>query len=248
MPREKYLSSWKIFRAISNENEVTANHILSLKSWEDINSILDLGCGDGLITKSLVLNSEPKVNEVILIDPDKEMLDEAYLHIREINVVPDIKKELSTFENCFKNYIAQADIAIAVHLVYLISAESFLYLLNELPIGKKLIIVLDDESSVFTQLWNRTAKKYIERSNFVRKTLNSLGDKYLLNKTIITSKLINPYKKSDDIKNALLSLMSYSDYSSMNLEYQTYVKDCINKNISSDYVECKSACYELIKQ
>lgn len=247
MTRERYLSTWKVFRSVSNENQITAKHILSLDSWENVHSILDLGCGDGLITKSIVLESETDIEKVILLDPDKEMLDEAYMHLTEINLVPEVNKVVSKFEEYLANNLITTDVVLAVHLVYLITPDSFRRLIESMPIGKKLILVLDDEGSVFTKLWQKTAPKYIERSNYVRQYLLSLPKNYQIQKSKITSKIINPLKHRSEIKDSLLSLMSYSDFTLMSKDQKRFVEDCVAENIYGRFLECTSACFEILK-
>ena len=247
MTRERYLSTWKVFRSISDENIITANHILSLPSWDQVNTILDLGCGDGLITKSIVLKSPEQVDKVILVDPDKEMLDEAYIHLTEIGIVPDVERVSSKFEDCVNKYIAQTDIVLAVHLVYLITPESFRVLIDSLPVGKKMILVLDHEGSVFTKLWKHTAPKYAHRSAYVRKYLDNISSDYSIQRSVITSKIINPLKQRPDIKDAILSLMCYSDYSLMGVNSRQFVDACVASNVTGRFVECASACYEIFK-
>jgi len=247
MTRERYLSTWKVFRAISNENYITATHLLSLQTWNNIRSILDLGCGDGLITKSIVLNSQEPIDKVILLDPDKEMLEEAYLHLTELSIVPEVDKEVSKFENYLSTHIINVDVVLAIHLVYLITTEIFRSLIENLPVGKKLILVLDDEGSVFTKLWKQTAPKYVERSNYVREYLTGISDHYMIEKTTITSKIINPIVQRTDIKESLLSLMSYSDFTLMDKNSRSFVENCVSENVSGRFLECASACYEIIK-
>lgn len=248
MTRERYLATWKVFRAISDENKITARHLLSLDCWDGISSILDLGCGDGLILKEVVLNSPQKISRAILIDPDKQMLEEAEMHLKELALVEEIIAEVAPFEDSYFKYSSQVDIILAIHLVYLIERESFHYLLDALPIGKKLIVVLDDEDSVFTKIWKQTAFKYAERSAYVRSCLNNLSkDTFSVNKTVITSKLINPLNQRFEVKEALLSLMSYSDFLAMDAETREYVEECIRENSINSVIGCKSACYEIVR-
>lgn len=247
MTRERYLSTWKVFRSISDENHITATHILSLDSWENINSILDLGCGDGLITKSIVLNSSAQIDKVMLLDPDKEMLEEASLNLTELGVVPEVERRVSKFEDYLTNHSITVDVILAIHLVYLITPESFRLLIENLPVGKKLILVLDDEGSVFTQLWEQTAPKYVERSRYVRQYLTELHGQCSINKTTITSKIINPLIQRTDIKDALLSILSYSDFSLMDTACKNFVEACVAENVSGRFLQCTSACYEIMK-
>ena len=247
MTRERYLSTWKIFRTLSDENSITAKHLLTLHSWCNINSVLDLGCGDGLIMKNIVLLDSNKISKVILVDPDYEMLTEAKKQVAKTGLVQDVESYLSGFENCIDFCIEKADIILAVHLVYLITPESFNRLIDLLPVGKKLIVVLDDENSVFTKLWKKTAPRYVQRSAYVRDYLNKLSQEHFINKTIISSQIANPLLLNKEIKESLLSLMSYSDFSLMNTEKQKFVENCIKDNLTLGFVECKSVCFEVMK-
>jgi SAM-dependent methyltransferase len=245
MTRERYLSTWKIFRSISDENYITARHVLSLDIWNDIESVLDLGCGDGLIMKSLVLNSPEQIEKVVLVDPDKEMLDEAVLHLSELGIVDEIQSEVAKFEDVLYKYIHSVDLILAVHLVYLVSPDVFKTLLNSLPIGKKLILILDDDSSVFTKLWRRLSPKYAERSSAARVYLQNIPDTYSVKKTTITSKIVNPLQQREDIKSSLLSLMSYADFDLMDSKSQNFVEETIQESVAGRFLDCTSACYEI---
>lgn len=247
MTRERYLSSWKIFRAISDENIVTAGHILSLPVWRDVSSVLDFGCGDGLITKALVLKSPQNIDKVTLVDPDTEMLLEAEIHLKEIGLVPDMRSVNAKFEDCVGYYTQEADIILAIHLVYLLTEESFKLLLDSLPVGKKMILILDEANSIFSKLWGITAPKYAKRSEAVRNYLNSQPAGFSIEKSLITSKIINPLIARQEIKGALLSLLSYSDYSLMNTELQNVVEKTVSGSLCGRFAECTSACYQITR-
>lgn len=54
-PSELYVEAWKAFRTLSNENEVTAEHLVRLPSWPKRNDLVicDLGCGPGQVARYL---------------------------------------------------------------------------------------------------------------------------------------------------------------------------------------------------
>lgn len=247
MSRKRYLSSWKIFRAISDENIVTASHILSLPAWGDVSSVVDFGCGDGLITKALVLKSPQNIDKITLVDPDTEMLLEADIHLKEIGLVPDLRSVNAKFEDCVGYYTRDADVILAIHLVYLLSEESFKLLIDSLPVGKKMIVILDEANSIFSRLWEFTAPKYARRSEIVRNYLGSQPAGLSIEKSLITSKIISPLIARQEIKSALLSLLSYSDYSLMTPEVQNKVENTVSESLNGRFAECTSACYQITR-
>ncbi|WP_430408782.1 hypothetical protein [Kordia sp.] len=249
MTREHYVSSWKIFRAISDENVITAKHIIGLNSWnKNISRILDLGCGDGLITRELVLRSEQSFETIKLVDPDTLMINEAVDSIKNTNKVKNIERINSPFEEAFNIVSIDVDIILAIHLVYLIEKESFYNLINNLPNNVTLIIVLDSEDSIFTKLWKRTARKYHDRSLFVRDYIDNLDKKdFVINKTFINSNFVNPYERTDIEKESLLSLLSYSNYNKFNEDDKKFVSTLVKENLINNYLNCKSVCYEVTK-
>jgi SAM-dependent methyltransferase len=245
MQREVYLSSWKTFRAISDENVVTAKHILSLPTWKDGVPILDLGCGDGLILQSLITQAGAPVPEVMLIDPDKEMLLEARQHIKETHLVSTITIDQALFESVLPLYISSAEMVLAIHIVYLIKPETFLFLLQSLRPGQTLFVVLDNDDSIFSELWNVTARKYVERSQNVRRVLETPMPGYSVRKSIIRSTLVNPLSQLPDVQNGLLSLLSYADIKKLPVEAANTVKQIVAKYVEHGEVVCTSACYEI---
>lgn len=245
MSRDRYISSWKVFRSISDENVVTAKHILSLSSWANVKSILDLGCGDGLIMKSLLVNSPFPIDRVTLLDIDKEMLEEAEMHVNELGLSTHVTKIEAPLQESFNIAVVGVDLILAVHIVYLISFESFVQLITTLPKRVKLIIIMDDEDSVFTMLWKITAPKYAERSSEVRKYLDQVSKKYFIKKTTIVSKITNPFAQHSEIKNSILSLISYADAFAFTEAVQQQSEQICKRFIRDGFIECTSVCYEL---
>lgn len=246
MTRERYLATWKIFRSISDENRITAEHITSLNAWQGVNSYLDIGCGDGLISKSIAISNQTAIEKIILLDPDAEIVNEAELHLTELNLVPKIEKHWCSFEDKYLELINKVQAALAVHLVYLISTESFHLLIDKLPVGKKLIIILDDEESVFTKLWQSTAPKYAQRSKYVRQYLDTFSAGKI-NKSYLNSQIVNPLEQRFDIKDAILSLMSYSDFALMDAATKKFVEETVHGYIEDGHLSCKCVCYEITK-
>ena len=247
MSRERYLSTWKIFRLVSNENVVTAKHIIALQAFQSKSSILDLGCGDGLVISKIISQSNTEINSVHLLDPDFQMLNEAVDNVSSLNKQIQINKWCGKVSQYFHILNKKVDVILAIHLVYLLKEDELQSILSELPKGVPIIFVFDDENSVFSSVWKMTAKKYSERSLYARIFLNSLGQSYQIKQSLITSHIANPLNHNHKIKSALISILSYSDFDHMPNELRIDVEKCISSYLKNDVLPCTSICYEIVR-
>ena len=86
------MSNWdaKFYKKQARLQEDAALRILNQVSFNGDERVLDIGCGDGKITKKIA-EMVPK-GEVIGIDPSKEMIDEAladYSHIPNLSFLQE---------------------------------------------------------------------------------------------------------------------------------------------------------------
>lgn len=248
-----YMHSWKLFRVMSNENKVTADHLLSRPFWprnEDL-VLVDVGCGDGRLTEQIVLGHGRcrLVSEVRLLDPDPEFLAEARQHLTETGIVTNVNTFLGPAEDNLARHYSGSNVILAVHVVYLMQDGAFETMLDALPPGVPMYVVLDTPYSVFTTLWKNTAPKYYERSRKTHETIKHLAaDKYSTDYTTISSRIDNPLHIPHEIvRNSILSMLCYSEVGSMPAEQREWVETQVAAKAVGEHIRCESACYEITK-
>jgi SAM-dependent methyltransferase len=247
-PCNSYLSAWKTFRLISNENEVTANHLLARTSWprkENI-TICDLGCGDGHLIEQLILTSPTKIAKVHLLDPNSELMREAHERVCETNLTNDVVCLVGTAERRFAECTVGIDVILLIHVVYLMENGALLKILSSIPFNTPLYLILDSPDSVFTALWKITAPLYYERALKAHETLKKLPkDNFIIRQSTFKSQIKNPLLlPREDLKQAILSILTYSDFSE-NM-YPT-ILPILEKHTQEKYLSCKSRCYEILR-
>ena len=250
-PMGSYKNTWRLFRRMSNENDVTAEHLISRSHWPRVKNLalLDIGCGDGLLTERIVLRSKKPVAEVRLLDPDKDFLGEAKAHITETGVVTNVKCRQGLAEDNLPECCRGVHAILAVHVVYLMRNGAFKRLIDFLPKGIPLYVVLDTPDSVFSKLWKKTAKKYASRSAKVHEALSDLpADQFEINFSTITSYLDSPlHQEQPGIKESVLSLLCYAEMQSLPTTTRRWVQQQVRDYTVGDHVHCESACYEIVK-
>ena len=250
---ESYLSAWKIFRRLSDENVATAEHLVNQPMWPkraDLN-ITDLGCGDGRLLEEIILRSPAGVHEVRLVDPDSELLLEAASCISQTERVPHVHTIHRGIERAFPDCSNGSDIILIVHVVYLLEAGALREALFSSPVGIPIYIVLDDPNSIFTTLWEKTAPRFHETAMGAHEIVSSLpGDQFKVAKSSISSSVCNPLPlERDDIRDALLSILTYSEVSPLtDPQIREWVERTITARIENGALKCRSTCYEIVHQ
>lgn len=249
-PMLSYESAWKCFRRLSDENIETALHLISRQYWPHTSDLIisDIGCGDGLLTQQIVLKVPVTVSEIRLIDPDVHFLREAFQHLSEISESPKITLKEAGAESLGPADLLDVDVVLAVHVVYLMNSDGFNNILEVMPSNVPLYVVLDEPSSIFSRLWAMCAHKYLKRSEETHKKIASLANNgYRINRSSITSHIDNPLVQREDVKDALLSILCYTDVKDFSQEEYEKVETEISKSIAGQRLLCESACYEIIR-
>jgi SAM-dependent methyltransferase len=257
-PTNVYTAAWKTFRQSSNENEVTAETILSFQRWRNRNdgiSILDIGCGDGLLIQEIVrqLCSKLgfKIKFVTLLDPYTDWLEEARVGLRPLKDCGDIP-ELYVINKGIEqnlNLLTNHDVILAIHLVYLLEEGVFEHLLKSLKPTVRFYAVMDAPGSVFSEIWSKTKPNYLAKVEHAHELVKSLGADYTVNKKTVLSKVDNPLKMEDSgIKKMIFSMLSYSNYEDLSNEERDHISSEIDKQSNGNRVSCESICYEIFKK
>jgi hypothetical protein len=247
-PMEGYLSAWRTFRRMSNENAVTAAHLVSLPRWprKKDTVICDLGCGDGRLLESIVVKSPEEIGEVRLVDPDGVLLREAEQCLEESGLVRVVRSTLGTAEEHCSVAARDADVVLAVHVAYLLAPDSFDAVLSQLPTGVPCYIVLDAPGSIFTTLWKTTAPKYYDRVLRVHEMLRRGRGQPDGAKSSIRSSIVDPLTiERKDLRDAILSILCYADTSTMSPAQLRSVEDTIRGRVVDGHLTCESVCYEV---
>ncbi len=247
-PCNSYLSSWKTFRLMSNENEVTADHLVKCVYWpqkENI-TICDLGCGDGHLIENLILKNPTKIAKIHLVDPDLNLINEARARVCETGLAPDPVCFISNAEECLSKCVADADVILLIHVVYLMKDGTLNKILSAIPFNVPLYVILDSPDSVFTALWKITAPTYQERAFKAHEILRNLPEKkFIIKRSTIKSQIKNPLLlQRAELRQAILSILTYSDFDEH--IYPT-VRPILKNHIVDNNLVCKSICYEVIR-
>lgn len=197
-PMTAYLAAWRTFRRVSNENAHMAAHIVALASWPrhtDQFGVCDLGCGDGRLLDELIGMSASRPGRVRLVDTDDGLLSEATRQLASC-LPPRLSPAgfLGRAEDLIEKVAEGMDVLLLIHVVYLMETHAVRSLLERIPRGVPMIVVLDEPESVFAELWRVTAPQYSKRVELAHGVLGRLpvGD-YEVRRTSITSFVPNPF-------------------------------------------------------
>jgi hypothetical protein len=117
----------------------------------------------------------------------------------------------------------EIDVALAVHLLYLLSEQETHRFLGGLAPGIPLFVVLDHPASVFMRLQEKTAPRYYARSLNAHRALARLREQgYLVEQTAFETHLTNPLDLSQELREAVLSLLCYRDFRELDGETQAW--------------------------
>jgi hypothetical protein len=192
-------------------------------------------------------NFNHNIREVRFLDPNESFLLKAKEAVRaKIANVQTIHGHLKD-PGIWPGSAAGADIALAVHVVYLMEKDELSYLIQNLPAEAALFVVLDAPTSVFTELWAETAKLYHDRAMAAHQALEShSGRKPTVSK--ITATIPRSALRKHPTSDWLLSLLCYRDMRRKNVSPRMLdrVQAILDKHTDStgNLIQCQSLCYE----
>jgi len=251
-PMDTYISAWKLFRTMSDENELTARHILSRPRWpRDAGELrlVDFGCGDGTLVEALILECNQPIPLVHLVDPDEELLKQAKDRVAGLEPVRDVRATLGRAEEVVGEVTRDADAALAVHLVYLLKKSETNCLLTRTARDVPLYVVMDEPTSVFTKLWKVTAQKYWTRLIQAHQVIQSLArtNRYSVEMTRFETHLMDPFRLGGKERDLILSFLSYTDFRNLDARSREWARAVISEHSFSGRVVCSCMCYEVVR-
>ncbi|MFI0347631.1 MAG: hypothetical protein ACH346_02495 [Chthoniobacterales bacterium] len=252
-PMPEYLSAWKLFRDLSDENEVTAEFLLKRPSWpkEAGVEICDLGCGDGKLMTNILTRSD-NIQKLRLVDPEDSLLTEAKKIIGEQFPKISLLSFLESVHDGWPTCAGDSTVILAAHLIYLLEKEELLSLIHNRPKNATSYIIFDAPGSVFSDLWQWTAEKFYNRVKLTHTELcNHLGLVKPPCEKLIRSRFPKYLLTNHKLSDWLLSILCYRNMlSDVPPALRKNVMDIIDKHTdkTGEFVECESVCYELPRQ
>lgn len=249
----EYPRAWKLFRDNADENEVTAKFLLKRPSWpRKVGlSICDLGCGDGRILAE-VLARCGDVQKVRLVDPDNDWLNEAEALIEHRFPGRHLIASLNSVREGWPKCAGDADVILAVHLVYLLEEDELHSLIHDRPKSAVTYVVFDSPTSVFSELWKWTADKYARRAKLAHAELcKYLGLSEPPREAVIRSRFPKKLLSDHELSDWLMSILCYRNMlTDVPSDLRRKVREIIDHHTdkTGEFVECESVCYELPAQ
>lgn len=243
-----YVAAWRTFRGLSNEPGATAAHVMSRPSWPSLEElrILDIGCGDGRMVEAFLLAAHQKIRQVILLDPDADMLSEASSEVSRLGLDVEIETELGVADIEGLRLAVAADVALAIHVVYLLPLARFRKLIRNWPPPLPLYVVLDSPESVFSKLWTRTAPEFATRATQAHEFLASEELAGIsVQKSTFGTRVANPLELGPGVRSRVLSLICYADFDELSCETRDYVEETVLSFLDGDRLTCSCTCYEI---
>ena len=250
-PMSSYLSAWRTFRALSDEPQRTAEHVVAQPAWPTRSSlrILDLGCGDGLMVQAFLLSLGQTVARALLLDPDNELLGEAAARLGELALKAVIEPRLGGLEDQAAVLARQVDVGLAIHVVYLVEPEQFQQVVKRWPAGVPLYVVIDAPDSVFSKVWRYTAPEFAARTQAAHRYLSSGSDgqSVSVRQTRFSTRVANPFSLSEEVAEHVFSLISYAEFSKLSAENRERTQQIIREHADGKQLVCTCSCYEIVR-
>jgi len=247
-PTATYFGDLQLYRAISNENDITAVHLADLLRNHTPQRLLDLGCGDGTLTNKVALSLGIRNLGLTAIDIDAHMCEAAKRNVDLDGIFSDASIITGDISDHLPGIWQNVDIAMMVHVNYFMEDEQFVHLIDTLPRGVQFVFVVDKEDSVFSQLWARTARPYWEHARFANAHIEGRTD-IEMNKSVIRSSIRNPtrFPNPDDC-DRLLSFLTYSNIRAASSADRAWVLETVNKSAVHDKILVETNCYSIRKR
>ena len=190
----------------------------------------------------------PSVSRVVLLDPEDGVLSEAAREIGALESRAEVLTHIGSADEEAIVLAREADVGLAVHVVYLLPHARFRSFVQHWPPDVPLYVVLDSPNSVFSALWKHTAQDFAARSARVHEYLaGEANHGLLIRRTEFATRVANPFELEATIRNLVLSLLCYCDYDDLPQGKKVEVEQVIRQHAEGNEVACACTCYELLR-
>lgn len=197
--------------------------------------------------EALLLKVPQPVSRVTLLDPDERLLGEAETELKSLGLSTEIVSVVGVAELDAVRLANEADVGLGIHLVYLMENGQFRNFVEGWPSGVPLYVVLDAPNSVFTTLWKQTAPEFANRAEEVHSYFSRSRSFSAVNRTEFATRVANPYALSENVRDLVLSLLCYCDYSNLSSGQRESVRETLSSYVDGEEVKCTCTCYEVLK-
>lgn len=191
-----------------NTSKKVAEILIQLK--KDNLSILDIGGGDGFLLKESLVSSKITASNIIIVDPNKDILDKARDIFSDTKNVTFIEEPFETW-----NSNQTFDIVLASHLYHIESKDlqsQYASFFKKVAPGGVLIFIMRKVDDVFT--FKTIFKKKVMGQEYVAQTIDqaitifeSIVPSSQIKRDEVYAKLSLPYKESRPDTDKILSFL-----------------------------------------
>lgn len=249
-PMPSYVAAWKTYRTLSNEDDVISKRVSqTLNRNGRASKLLDIGPGDGRVILRTLIRLRRKPSLLGLIEPNQQFLDDTAKAIsfdRFFGHCDYIKKKLI---DCNCEDLLKYDTILCTHTLYFLSDDELERLLELVQAGAQLIIVIDHPDSIFTTLWKRTAPDFCRRViSHCEKIQNLDRCEFAVAQGEIEAEISNPFDLREEVRDLVVSMLSYSDVEDMLHEELRSVENTIRNALVGSTIPCKSYFFEISRK
>lgn len=249
LPFKTYIEAWSFFRSISNETVSIASHLVNHTNIRNHHSFVDLGSGDGELTKNVLSFGVIIPKKLVLIDKEEKFLNAAKDSFQS---VPTLKKTTflkEDFTQIGSKVFRKFDAILAIHMLYFVELEFLIKLLNKLSMESTCYIVIDKLDSLFGVCWKEMNPSYFERLSQILEYINRLSnDEYNVEKSEIDSVLTNPLLLPPNKMRTILSLLFYSDDESVIAKGAEVLNIFTEGDMCQPNIPLSCYCFEISKK
>lgn len=215
-----YVPAWLTYRTLSNEDDVIARKLArEVDLTGRPSNVIDVGPGDGRVLVRFLIRANATPGKLTFVEPNADFFEETFRHVSNPEFVGETVGLNKKLEACSDAELAGHGVVLCTHTAYFLSDAELDRLLELVRDGAELHLVIDHPTSIFSQLWRRTAPTFHDRVVRHLEKLQKLDPQVFQVKTsTITAMLCDLERLREPIRNLAMSLLCYSDVEDFDAE------------------------------